>query len=108
MDLLGTLDHLPWRMQVRSELEYVGRKPLGDGFVSIAVKELRGALLRPIAQGRVDVGLAFMIASGYTGQTTEFLALAPDTQPSERVVGVRLPSYVAANVAYHFRANQSP
>jgi len=44
-----------------------------------------------------------MIASGYTGQTTEVLALPDEPAPFERVVGVRLPSYVSASFTYHLR-----
>jgi hypothetical protein len=45
----------------------------------------------------------FLIASGYTGQTTEVLALPDDPLPLERVVGVRSPSYVSVTYTYHFR-----
>jgi len=37
----------------------------------------------------------FLIAYGYTGQTTEVLALPNEPTPFERVVGVPLKSYVA-------------
>jgi hypothetical protein len=48
-------------------------------------------------------GINFMIASGYTGQTTEVLALPGEAAPFERVVGVYLPSYVTASYTYRFR-----
>ena len=35
------------------------------------VKEFRGAVVRPFMNGRLDAGVNFLIASGYTGQTTE-------------------------------------
>ena len=94
-DMLGTLDHLPFHMQARAEFEEVGRKPLGDGFVSVPLREFRGALSRPFLNGRVQAGVNFLIASGFTGQTTEIVGF-------ERVVGVRLPSYASASVTYRF------
>lgn len=106
-DALGTLDRLPFGIQVRAEYEEVGAKPLGDGFTSVPVKEFRGALVQSFAQ-RMDVGLNFLIASGYTGQTTEVLALPGDSIPFERIVGVRLPSYVSVSYTYHFRPRLIP
>jgi len=47
----------------------------------------------------------FLIASGYTGQTTEVFALPADPTyptPIERVVGVPLKSYITFSWAYHF------
>jgi len=47
----------------------------------------------------------FLIASGYTGQTTGTFALPSDPTyptPIERVVGVPLKSYVTFSWAYHF------
>jgi hypothetical protein len=90
VDVLGTLDRLPFHLQARAEFEEVGRKPLEDGFVSIPVREFRGALVRSFQGGKIQVGVHFQIASGYTGQTTEVLAL-PEGEPSERVVGVHAP-----------------
>jgi hypothetical protein len=48
----------------------------------------------------------FLIAHGYTGETTEVFAFPSDTTypaPIERVVGVPLKSYVTVSWAYHFR-----
>ena len=103
LDVAGTLDRLPFHLQARAEYEQVGRKPLGDGFVSVPVREFRGALLRQFRNGRMAAGINFMIASGYTGQATEVLALAGEAHPFERVVGVYLPSYVTASYTYRFR-----
>jgi hypothetical protein len=103
LDVLGTWDRLPFGLHARGEFEEVGRKPLGDGFVSVPVKEFRGALVRRFHNGRIEAGVNFLIASGYTGQTTEVLALAGAGDPSERVVGVYLPSYATASFTYHFR-----
>jgi hypothetical protein len=44
----------------------------------------------------------FLIATGYTGQTTEVLALPADPAPFERIVGVPLKSYVTVSWTYHF------
>jgi hypothetical protein len=103
LDILGTWDRLPFGLHARAEFEEVGRKPLGDGFVSVPVKEFRGALVRRFHNGRIEAGVNFLIASGYTGQTTEVLALAGAGDPFERVVGVYLPSYATASFTYHFR-----
>jgi hypothetical protein len=55
---------------------------------------------------RFDVGLNLMLANGYTGQTTETLALPDETTPFERVVGVRLASYVGISISYHFQSGK--
>jgi hypothetical protein len=47
----------------------------------------------------------FLIASGYTDETTETCAFPSDATyptPIERVVGVPLKSYMAVSWAYHF------
>ncbi len=98
-DVMGTLDRLPFGLHARAEFEEVGRKPLGDGFVSVPVREFRGSLVRQFMDGRLSAGMHFQIAHGYSGQTTEVLAL-PDA--AERVVGVYLPSYATASVSYRF------
>jgi hypothetical protein len=102
VDVLGTLDRLPFGLHARAEFEEVGAKPLGDGFVSVPVREFRGALVRNFQNDRIQAGIHFQLASGYTGQTTEVLALPGESDPFERVVGVYLPSYATASVSYHF------
>jgi hypothetical protein len=102
MDFLGTWDRLPFHLHVRAEFEEVGRKPLGDGFVSVPVREFRAALVRQFMGGKLDAGVHFQIASGYSGQTTEVLALPGESEPFERVVGVFIPSYVTVSIGYHF------
>jgi hypothetical protein len=67
----------------------------------VPVREIRGALARRLS-GRIDAGLNFQIASGYTGQTTEVLALPGESDALERVVGVRLASYASAAVTWRF------
>ena len=105
-DLLGTIQKLPFRLQARAEFEYVGTKPLGTGCLPVLtaectgtpVKEFRGALVRPFWNGRMDAGVNFLVASGYTGQTTE------NFYPSDiqEVVGVRIPSYASLSLTYRF------
>ena len=108
VDLLGTLDRLPFHLQARAEFEEVGRKPLGDGFVSVPVREFRAAILRSFEGGRIQVGVHFQIATGYTGQATEVLALPGEDGPFERVVGVYIPSYASVSFSYHFRPQSHP
>ncbi|MBA3914378.1 MAG: hypothetical protein H0X25_11135 [Acidobacteriales bacterium] len=108
VDALGTFDRLPWHLQARGEFEYVGTKPLGDSFVSVPVAELRSAVVRSFQDGRLDVGINLLIAHGFTGQTTEVLALPDDPSSFERRVGVRLVSYAGASISYHFRGGSLP
>ena len=50
----------------------------------------------------MSIGVNFLLASGYTGRTTEVLALPTDATPFERVVGVPLKSYVSMSWTYYF------
>jgi hypothetical protein len=102
VDVLGTFDRLPFRLQARAEFEEVGRKPLGEGFISVPVREFRAALVRPFLHEKLMAGVHFQLSSGYAGQTTEVLALPGESEPSERVVGVYLPSYATLSFTYHF------
>jgi hypothetical protein len=111
-DLLGTIQKLPFRLQARGEFEYVGTKPLGTGCLpnlngectGTPVKEFRGALVRPFMNGRLDASVNFLIARGYSGQTTE------NFYPSDiqEVVGVRIPSYASVTLTYRFGRSVSP
>jgi hypothetical protein len=101
--VLGTIDKLPFHLVARGEYEHVGKKPLGDGFNSVPVREFRGAVIRPFEKKGFDVGVNFFIASGYGGQTLETLALPGEDDPFERVTGFPLRSYVTASFTYHFR-----
>jgi hypothetical protein len=111
-DLLGTIQKLPLHLQARGEFEYVGLKPLGTGCLpalssqctGTPVKEFRGALVRPFLNGRLDASLGFLIAAGYTGQTTENF----DSSPIQEVVGVRIPSYASFTIAYRFGRAATP
>ena len=106
VDFVGTIQRLPLHLEAKGEFEFVGRKPLGTGCdprnlnaecVGTVVKEFRGALVRPFLNGRLEAGVNFLIANGYTGQTTESF------YPSDiqEVVGVRIPSY--ANISFTYR-----
>jgi hypothetical protein len=136
-DFVGTYRKLPFRLQARGEFEYVGRKVVGNGCsetaylsgdpnalndycLGVANKEFRLALARPFLEGRLNVGVNMMIASGWTGQTTENSAVASvygpgkvglgsngliPTNPVSEVVGVRIPSYASVNITYRFGRN---
>jgi hypothetical protein len=112
VDGLVTLDHLlPVHLRARGEFEYVGARPLGELIsgmpssesVGLANSEVRGSVLRAFRRGRMDVGVNFLIAKGYTGQTIEQLF----PSPFANVVGVRLQSYVSASYTYRFQAQQT-
>jgi hypothetical protein len=102
-DALASINRLPYHLQLRGEFEYVKAKPLGDGFTGVPVTEVRGALLRTFREGQFATAANFLIANGYTGQTTETLALPGESEPLERVVGVPMKSYVSLSFTYHFR-----
>jgi hypothetical protein len=102
-DFLGTIDRLPFHLMARGEYEHVGRKPLGDGFIAVPVREFRGAVMRPFESKGFDVGVNFLIASGYGGQTLETFSLPGEVAPVERITGFPLKSYVTASFTYHLR-----
>ena len=133
-DLIGTYQKLPFHLQAKGEFEYVGKKVVGNGCnenrylsgdpnalneycLGIPNKEFRLAAARPFLDGRINVGVNAMIASGWTGQTVENFAVAGvygpglgglgmnglvAANPVSEVVGVRIPSYASANLTYHF------
>jgi hypothetical protein len=102
-DVSGTTVRLPWGLRAGAELEYVGRKPLGDGFTAVPVREIRGSFTRAFSDGLFDAGVHFLLANGYTGQTLETLQLPGEASPFERIVGVRKVSYAGVTLSYHFR-----
>src|SRR5262249_5479299 len=106
-DAIGTADRLPLRLIAQGEFEYVGAKPLGDSFIGVRVREIRGALQRSFREGGMDVGVNFLLASGFAGQTLETLALPTDPAPFERTVGVPLKSYVSITWTLNFGRNYS-
>ncbi len=122
-DLLGTTQKLPWHLEARGEFEYVGAKPLGTGCnpnnldaecSGTPVKEFRGALVRPFMNGRFTAGVNFLIASGYTGQTTENFCqntsspTACNPSDVQETVGVRIPSFASVTFAYRFGRTPAP
>jgi hypothetical protein len=111
-DVLASIQKLPFRLQARGEFEYVAAKPLGTGCnpanlnaecKGVPIKEFRGALVRPFSN-RLDVGVNFLLASGYSGQTTE------NFEPSQiqEIVGVRIPSYASLSLTYKFGRSAVP
>jgi hypothetical protein len=101
-DAVASQNHLPLHLEARGEFEYVKAKPLGDGFVGLPVTEVRGAILRPFLDNRMSIAANFLVATGYTGQTTETLALPTNPAPFERIVGVPSKSYVSLSWTYYF------
>jgi hypothetical protein len=67
------------------------------------VTELRGTVARSFLEGRMSLAANFLIARGFTGQTTEVLALPTEPEPFERIVGVPLKSYLSLSFAYSFK-----
>jgi hypothetical protein len=106
-DVLGTLNKLPFHLVARGEYEHVGRKPLGDGFIAVPVREFRGAIIRSFESRNIDLGVNALIVSGYGGQTLETISLPGEGEPFERITGFPLRSYVTASVTYHFRRSAS-
>jgi hypothetical protein len=102
-DVSATTTRLPWGLRAGAELEYVGRKPLGDGFTAVPVREIRGSFTRTFSGGLFDAGVHFLLANGYTGQTLETLNLPGEANAFERIVGVRKASYAGLTLSYHFR-----
>ncbi|HZS71363.1 MAG TPA: TonB-dependent receptor [Candidatus Acidoferrum sp.] len=102
-DVVGSANHLPLGLQARAEAEYVRAKPLGDGFTGVPVRELRGAVARPFRESRMVLGVNFLLARGYTGQTTETVPFVGGTCTVECPVGVPLKSYVSVSWTYSFR-----
>jgi hypothetical protein len=99
----GSIHRLPWRLQARGQFEFVKAKPLGDGFTGVPATEIRGAVLRAYREGKISSGANVLIANGYTGQTTETLALPNEAEPFARVVGVPLKSYIRLSMSYRLR-----
>ena len=103
IDSIATIDHLPFGATAKAEFEYVGRKPLGDGFGSLPLREIRFDLEKPFRDGRWILSANGELANGASGQTLETFALPPEPTPLERVVGVPLRSYATVSLRYEFR-----
>jgi hypothetical protein len=136
-DFLGTYQRLPFHLQAKGEFEYVGRKVVGNGCnetayrsgdpnalnyycVGVPNNEFRLSVTRPFLEESLNVGVNVMIASGWTGQTTENFATAGvygpgkvglgsnglvPANPVSEVVGVRIPSYASVSITYRFGKN---
>jgi hypothetical protein len=102
-DVSASTLRLPARLRASGEFEYVGRKPLGDGFTAVPVHEIRGSLTRSFRNEMFEAGMHFLLANGYTGQTLETLQMPNETMRTERVVGVRNQSYAGVSLIYHLR-----
>jgi hypothetical protein len=100
-DVSGTILRLLGKLRASGEFEYVGRKPLGDAFDAVPVREIRGSLMHGFCRNLFEAGLHFLLASGYTGQTLEKLQLAREAIPTEQIVGVRSASYAGINFIWH-------
>lgn len=64
--------------------------------------------MRNFQNGGIQAGVHFQIASGYTGRTTEVLALPGEGDPFDRPVGAYLPWYATASFSYHFGRQVHP
>lgn len=102
VDSIGTVDRLPFGVGGKAEYEYVGEKPLGDGFHGVPVQEIRLDLGKPLRDGRWVVSVDGELASGATGQTLETFALPGEGAPFERMAGVPLRSYGSVSLRYGF------
>ncbi len=102
VDAIGSVERLPLGFAAKAEYEYVGEKPLGDGFRGVPVEEVRLDLAKPLKDGRWVVSADGELASGASGQTLETFALPAEPAPYERIVGVPLRSYASVSVRRQF------
>ncbi len=103
LDSLGTVDRLPFQLVAKAEYEYVGEKPLGDGFHGVPIQEVRLDLEKPLLDGRWVVSIDGELASGASGQTLETFALPGEATASERIAGVPLRSYGCVSLRRQFK-----
>ena len=101
-DVGGTLNRLPLQLQLQAEVEHVRANPLGDGSVGVPVAEFRAGIMKSFLEGTPSLAATFQFARGYTGQTTETLALPNESEPFERIVGVPLSSYLSLSWTWRF------
>ena len=102
-DFSATSIRLPASFKASAEFEYVGRKPLGEGFIARAEKTLNAQVIRSLGE-RLDAGLNLVLANGFSGQTLETLSLPDEPVPFERIVGIRKASFVGVTFSYRLRA----
>lgn len=67
------------------------------------MREIRGAVLRAFLEDRMSIGANLLLASGYTSQTTETVALPTDPFPFERIVWGPSKSYVSLSLTFNFK-----
>ena len=103
IDSLATMERLPLGAAAKAEYEYVGEKPLGDGFHAVPVQEIRLNLEKSFGDGRWTLLLNGELADGASGQTLETFALPGEPAPFERIVGVPLRSYGSVSLRYQFQ-----
>ena len=104
---------------------YLSGDPLALDYYCLGAsnKEFRLAVSRSFREERINVGMNMMIASGWTGQTTENFAAASSYGPGKvglgsdgtvpadtvgEVVGVRIPSYASVSFTYRFGQRSAP
>src|SRR5215469_14667163 len=95
---------LPGRLRASAEFEYIGHKPLGDGFTALPLRDMRGSVSRSFRNDLFDASANFLLAKGFSGQTLETLQLQNESEPAERIVGVRKTSYAGITFTYHPRS----
>jgi hypothetical protein len=102
-DTSATLTHLPLHLTAQAEFEYVKTKPLGDGLSGVPLTEVRTGLYRSWIDGRLTAGVQGQFVDGFSGQTTETLALPGEASAFERAVGVPGASYASASLNWRLR-----
>ena len=106
VDAVGTIERLPMGMAAKAEYEYVGEKPLGDGFRGLPAQEIRLNLQKTFGDGRWVLAGNGELTGGASGQTLETFALPGETargiEPFERIVGVPLRTYGSVSMEYRF------
>ena len=102
VDSIGSVERLPFGAAAKGEYEYVGEKPLGDGFRAVPIQEVRLDLEKPLGDGSWIVSVDGELASGASGQTLQTFALPGEPAPFERIVGVPLRSYASLSLSHQF------
>jgi hypothetical protein len=102
-DASATFMRLPHGFTAQGEFEYVKAKPLGDGISGTPLTELRMGLDHSWLDGRLTAGLQGRLAQGFSGQTTETLALPGESMAFERAVGVPSAPYASASLNWRLR-----
>ena len=102
-DATASISRLPLNLTAQAEFEYVKAKPLGDAVTGLPLRELRLALRRTFLDDRLTAALRGQLVEGFSGQTTETLALPNEPNPFERAVGVPAASYASASITWRLR-----